>query len=471
MITVLTLDGTSVFESPSVERVLGWKPEEILGEPRFNLLHPDDIPLMQATFDAILAGETCGPIEIRLQHRDGTWRTVESVGRLFRQGGEDVVIVNYRDVTEQLQLREQLLHAQKLEAIGRLAGGIAHDFNNLLTAIVGNSEFLAASFAEDDPRREEAAEIVHAAARAATLTAQLLAFSRRQVVVAEVLDLSEVVAALEGTLSRLVGAGVRLTTALQPDSCVRADRGQLGLVVTNMVVNAYDAMPDGGKIELSVARGDAEVELTVRDNGVGMDADTRSHVFEPFFTTKEASQGAGLGLATVYGIVRQLGGEVSVVAEPGEGACFRVVLPRVERGAAAIPETKAEPATVAGVETILVAEDEEMIRRLVTEVLTRQGYTVLTAASGAEALELLEAHGDSVDLLLTDMLMPGMSGSDLYRAVSVLNPSLRVIFTSGYTDEPQEVLDDPEVAFIAKPFTVQGLAAKVREVLDSSKAG
>ena len=467
VIAIFSSDGVSIFESPSVERVLGWKPEEIVGGVRFALLHPDDIESVRESFDAILAGETRGPMEIRLRHRDGSWRTVESVGRLFHQDGEDVVIVNYRDVTEQLQLREQLLHAQKLEAIGRLAGGIAHDFNNLLTAIVGYSEFLAASFADDDPRRKETQEIVHAAARATTLTAQLLAFSRRQIVLSEVLDLGAVVAALESTLSRLVGGEVRLVTALESGGCVRADRGQLGLVVTNLVVNAYDAMPSGGQIDLTVATRAGEVELTVRDNGVGMDAETQEHLFEPFFTTKDASEGAGLGLATVYGIVTQMGGEVSVTSKPGEGASFRVVLPRVpEAGAAAasVAEEAAAPVTAG---TILVAEDEDMIRRLVTEVLTRKGYTVLAAATGAEALELLEAHAGTVDLLLTDMLMPGMSGSDLYRAVSAGHPSVRVLFTSGYTNEPQEVLDDPAVGFIGKPYTTAALAAKVREVLDS----
>ena len=463
VITIFSADGKSVFESPSVERVLGWTPEELVGGPRFLLLHPDDVELVHETFVAIFAGETRGPMEIRLRHRDGSWRTVESVGRRLHHEGEDVIVVNYHDVTEQLQLREQLLQAQKLEAVGRLAGGVAHDFNNILTAIVGYSEFLAGSFADDDPRREEALEIVSAAGRAAALTGQLLAFSRQEVVQTEVLDLGEVVAAVESMLTQLLGGDVTLATTVEPGCWVSADRGQLERVIANLAVNASDAMPAGGRLELSVSRQGEEVELAVRDSGIGMDAETLSHIFEPFFTTKDVGKGTGLGLATAYGIVTQAGGRLSVVSEPGEGACFRAAFPL--RAAVTEPEEAVE--VLAGTETILLAEDEETIRRLVTDVLKRQGYTVLAAASGAEALELLATHGKSVDLLFTDILMPGMTGTDLYRAASALNPSLRVLFTSGYTNEPHEIFDEPRAAFIGKPFTAHALVTKVREVLDA----
>ena len=466
VIAVFSADGRSLFDSPSVERVLGWTPGEIIGGPRFFLLHPDDVERVRETFDAILAGETLRPIEIRLRHRDGSWRTVESVGSLLHHEGEDVVVVNHRDVTEQRELREQLLQSQKLEAVGRLAGGVAHDFNNILTAIVGYSESLVGSFADDDSRREEALEIIGAAVRAAALTAQLLAFSRQQVVQAEVLDLGEVVVTVESMLTQLLNDHVTLVTTVEPGCWVSADRGQLERVITNLAVNASDAMPTGGKLELTVSRQGEEVELIVRDSGIGMSAETLSHIFEPFFTTKEVGKGTGLGLATVYGIVTQAGGNASVVSEPGEGSRFRVVFPLAEEGAA-FDEPAKEIEVLDGNETILVAEDEEMIRRLVNDVLTRRGYTVLAAATGAEALELLDTHGKTVDLLFTDILMPGMTGTELCRAATVLNPSLRVLFTSGYTNQPQEIFDEPGAAFIGKPFSAHRLVAKVREVLDA----
>ena len=465
VIAILAADGTSLYESPSVERVLGWKPEELVGRPAFALLHQDDLAHVKPTFGAILAGEEPGPNEFRLRHRDGSWRMVEAIGRRRRQDGEWVVVVNYRDVTDQRQLQEQLLHSQKLEAVGRLAGGIAHDFNNLLTAIGGYSQFLAAGFDHDDPRREDAFEIVRASERAAALTSQLLAFSRRQVLLAEVLDLGDVVAGLESLLSRLLGEGVELSTSVEPGCLVRADRGQLEQVVTNLALNARDAMPSGGKVELAVQRVGGEVELTVHDSGVGMEPETIAHVFEPFFTTKGPGKGTGLGLATVYGIVTQSGGDISVTSRLGRGSTFRVLLP-LSAGNATVPvEREDRPEGRTGTEGVLLAEDEETIRRLVGEVLGRSGYKVFAAANGDEALRLLEEHSDEIDLLLTDVVMPGMSGPDLARAASRLKPSLRVLFTSGYTSEPDEAFDDPGVEFIGKPFSPPALVAKVQAVL------
>jgi two-component system, cell cycle sensor histidine kinase and response regulator CckA len=468
VITILSADGTSLYESPSVMRVLGRAPDELVGMPTFALLHPDDVPAVQKIFAAILAGEEPGPIEFRLRHRDGSWRMVEAIGRRRRQDGEWVVVVNYRDVTDQRQLQEQLMHAQKLEAVGRLAGGIAHDFNNLLTAIGGYSQFLAAGFDADDPRREDALEIVRASDRAAALTSQLLAFSRRQVLLSEVLDLGEIVGGLQKLLSRLLGEGTELSTSIEPDCLVRGDRGQLEQVITNLVLNARDAMPSGGKVELAVRRLDGQVELCVSDTGVGMDAETLQHVFEPFFTTKDPGKGTGLGLATVYGIVTQTGGEVSVTSEPGEGSTFRVVLP-LSLDDASVPVERDDRAHErSGTEGVLVAEDEDTIRRLVGEVLSRNGYAVFAAPNGEEALRLLDEHAEEIDMLLTDVVMPGMSGPDLARAAASRKPSLRVLFTSGYTNEPDEAFDDPDVEFIGKPFSPQSLVAKVREVLDAS---
>ena len=466
VISILTADGSSLYESPSVERVLGWKPEELVGRTSFALLHKDDLEHVKPTFAAILAGEEPGPIEFKLQHRDGSWRRVEAIGRRRRQDGEWVVVINYRDVTDQRQLQEQLLHSQKLEAVGRLAGGIAHDFNNLLTAIGGYSQFLAAGFDDDDPRRADALEIVRASDRAAALTSQLLAFSRRQVLSAEVLDLGEVVAGLESLLSRLIGDSVELSTSVVPGCLIRADRGQLEQVITNLALNARDAMPTGGTVEVAVRCLDGEVELIVRDSGVGMSPETIAHAFEPFYTTKDEGKGTGLGLATVYGIVTQSGGEISITSQPGEGSAFRVVLPRSAEDAEVPVAREERPPGRTGTEGVLLAEDEETIRRLVGEVLERSGYKVFAASNGEEALRLLEEHSGEIDLLVTDVIMPGMSGPDLARAASRLEPSLRILFTSGYTSQPDEAFDDPDVAFIGKPFSPQALVAKVQEVLD-----
>ena len=467
-ITILSVDGTSLYESPSVERVLGYRPDEILGTKSFSLLHPDDRDAVQRTFAEMLAGEEPVPAVVRLLHSDGSWRTVEAIGRRRCQDGEWVVVVNYRDVTDQRLLQEQLLHSQKLETVGRLAGGVAHDFNNLLTAIGGYSEFLVAGFDDDDPRRNDALEIVRAADRAAALTSQLLAFSRHQVLLTEILDLGAVVEGLERLLSGLLGEDVELTTSIAPACRVRGDRGQLEQVITNLVVNARDAMPSDGQVELAVSCAEGEVELTVRDTGVGMDAETISHIFEPFYTTKDPGKGTGLGLATVYGIVTQSGGSISVQSAPGEGSTFRIVLPHSIEDAAAPVERVDRPPMRNGTEVVLLAEDEETIRSLVREVLTRSGYKVYVAPNGEDAIRLLAQHVGEIDLLLTDVVMPGMKGPDLARAAALLSPNLRVLYTSGYASEPDEAFEDPDVAFIGKPFSPQQLVSKVRDVLDTA---
>ncbi|MBA2332891.1 MAG: PAS domain S-box protein, partial [Actinobacteria bacterium] len=324
VISVLSVDGTSLYESPSVERVLGWTPAELVGSRNFALRHPDDADTVAVGIERVLGGEQAEPIEFRLRHKDGSWRTVEAVVQMRTQDERPVLVTNYRDITERRELEQQLLHSQRLEAVGRLAGGIAHDFNNLLTVIGGYAEVLIAGFDNEDSRLDDAREIASAADRAAALTRQLLAFSSRQVMKLEVLELAPVVADLETLLGRLLGEDVEITTSVEAGCYVEADRGQLEQVLTNLAVNARDAMPAGGCLSISTRHvghaGRPFVEIAVSDTGTGMDAETLSHLFEPFFTTKDASKGSGLGLATVYGIVAQSGGEVLVDSVLGEGS-------------------------------------------------------------------------------------------------------------------------------------------------------
>jgi PAS domain S-box-containing protein len=464
VIAIIAADGRMLFASPALERVLGWLPDEVADTSAFGYIHPDDLDRVQGVFADVLAGASPPLVELRLRHRTGSWRTVEALGRRREYEGETVVVVNYRDVTDQRDLRDQLYHAQRLEAVGRLAGGIAHDFNNLLTAIGGYGELLVGGLEPDDPRRDDALEIVEAARRATALTTQLLAFSRRQVLETEVLDVAEIVVGLGRLLSRLLGEKIALVTTVEQGCFVRADRSQLEQVLTNLAVNARDAMPGGGRLEIDVRCAGDDVVLTAGDTGHGMDADTLTHIFEPFFTTKGPGRGTGLGLSTVYGIVVQSGGEITVSSEPGAGARFRVTLPLTTGPAQPAPAAEREPGQD-GEGSVLVAEDEETIRRLVREALTRSGYTVHLAANADQALALLVEHGEEIDLLLTDVVMPGMSGPELARAAARVSPSLRVLYTSGYASEPDEAFEDPDVEFIGKPFSPEALVAKVREVL------
>jgi len=472
VITLLALDGTILYESPSVERIFGWRPEQLVGENAFEHIHPDDLELVAKRFsDGVAGGAGTWDVisDYRFRRGDGGWARIESTAQVREdERGRPVVVVNSRDITERKELEEQLLHAQKLEAVGRLAGGVAHDFNNLLTAIGGYTEFLLGSIEDADPRRADVIEIKRATERAITLTSQLLAFSRRQVLQPEVLDVGEVVEELQGMLARLLGADVELCTAAEPGCLAHVDRGQLEQVITNLAVNARDAMPGGGTLAIETRRAAGEdgpeVELTVTDTGEGMDAETIERAFEPFFTTKEKGKGTGLGLATVYGVVAQSGGRVGVESEPGIGTTFTIRLPLTN---AQRPEPQAPVAAPAsaGAETILIAEDEDMIRRLVRDVLTRNGYTVLDAPAGEPALELLRRQ-ERVDLLLTDVVMPGMSGPALAKAALAERPSLRVLFMSGYTNQPEDVFGAPDVNFIGKPFSPHALVTKVREVLE-----
>jgi two-component system cell cycle sensor histidine kinase/response regulator CckA len=389
------------------------------------------------------------------------------------------------DITEHARLEAQYRQAQKMEAVGRLAGGVAHDFNNLLTAIFGYTDLLAEDLPPDHPGRADLDEIRTAATRAAALTRQLLAFSRQQVLQPLVLNLNDVVEGVEKMLHRLLGEDVELQTSLAGDlGNVRADAGQIEQVIMNLAVNARDAMPTGGKLTIETANVDLGeaytathppvlpgpfVMLAVSDTGIGMDDTTKARVFEPFFTTKEPGKGTGLGLATVYGIVKQSGGHIWLYAEPGKGTAFKIYLPRVDAPLDAPVVASGPRGTVAGTETVLVAEDDELLRPLERELLTKLGYRVLDARDAAGALAVARGHEGEIHLLVSDVVMPGGGGFQLAQLLLAERPGLRVLYISGYTDEAvvRHGLLDRGLNFLQKPFTPAVLARKVREVLDA----
>jgi signal transduction histidine kinase/CheY-like chemotaxis protein len=392
-----------------------------------------------------------------------------------------------RDLTEVKRLQGQVLQAQKLETVGQLAGGIAHDFNNLLTVINATADLAAADPDANDRLRGELRQIREAGERAAGLTRQLLAFSRKQILQPRILHLGTLVGDMQAMLGRLIGEDVEIVVRPPTDAGhVRADPGQLEQVVLNLVVNARDAMPGGGRLtietrDVTLDEADAAsrgvdrgryVMLAVSDTGIGMDEATRSRIFEPYFTTKEAAKGTGLGLSTVYGIVSQSGGDIAVFSQPGRGTTFEIFFPHLDappggdvRTTTTVPGRREIPT---GTETVLIVEDEAAVRLLAQRILKAAGYTVLTAADAVAALTLL-AGGGVVNLLVTDVVLPGMSGRDLADRVSRARPEVKILFTSGYTDDAilRHGVLDREVAFLGKPYTVDQLTRKVRDVLDA----
>jgi nitrogen-specific signal transduction histidine kinase/CheY-like chemotaxis protein len=380
-------------------------------------------------------------------------------------------------------LENQLIQSQKMEAVGRLAGGVAHDFNNLLTVILGYNEMLRDQVKEDPLALEYAAEVLQASERASALTNQLLAFSRRQVAVPRIVDLNELVRSIDKMLRRIIGEDIRLDIRLDPAlPRVRVDPTHIDQVIMNLAVNSRDAMPDGGAITIETThveltgeyaashfgvRPGAYAMLTVSDTGMGMDAATQARIFEPFFTTKGQGKGTGLGLSIVYGIVKQNGGEILVYSEPGQGSVFKVYIPSAVAVEEALPAAAAESVPERATGTILLVEDEEQVRSLARAMLTREGYRVLEAASGAEALRLLGEQSAGIDLLLTDIVMPQMSGLDLAREVQAAHPEIKVLFMSGYTDTSvtSQGMITADTPFIQKPFTARALRTKVQEAL------
>jgi PAS domain S-box-containing protein len=426
-------------------------------------------------------------VEATWKRKDGGLLTVQLNVRAVRNAARQVEYYEtfVRDVTEQRRLQQQVLQSQKMEAVGRLAGGIAHDFNNLLTVITSYSDLLLEDLGKDDPKRDDVEQVRKAAEGAASLTRQLLAFSRQQVLAPRVVSLNAVVDSLQKILRRVIGEDVELATALAPDlGAVKADVGQLEQVLMNLTVNARDAMPTGGKLTIETANVEHDpayararegaavsrfVMLAVTDTGVGMDEATKARIFEPFFTTKEAGKGTGLGLATVYGIVNQSGGFIWVYSEPGNGTSFKIYLPRVDAPAEGV-KAAGNVSVPRGTETVLLVEDAAAVRAVAKQVLQRQGYTVLEAPHGEAALHLAQKHRGRIHLLLTDVVMPVLSGRRLAEQLAPLRPDMKVLYASGYTDDSvvRHGILESGTAYLQKPFTPDSLARKVREVLDAS---
>ena len=479
-IAELGLEGTWRFVSPQIKKLLGYSPWEWLADSTswIRHVHPEDHEIVKVAEEATLSGNSFRA-EYRIFRRDGEMLWVNDSGSLVRgSDGQPLLHGVIVDITEQKQMQSRLAQTERMEAVGQLASGVAHDFNNLLTIIKGYSSLLLER--NPDGRDGHAAkEIRHAADRAASLTHQLLAFSRKQTLQPRVLDLNSVVRGLEAMLRRLLTENVDLTIQTAPNiGFVKADPVQMEQVLINLVVNARDAMPKGGRLTVATAghpgRTDLDesetifaspyATLCVSDTGIGMDAATRARIFEPFFTTKEVGKGTGLGLATVYGIIKQSNGHIEVESEPGKGSAFRISLPRVEHEPtpAKKPIIVDKPKQATG--TILLAEDEPLLRELGETILTQAGYKVLTAESSESLRALIAEHPGEVDLLLTDVVMPNLSGPELVRIGRARWPKVRVLFMSGYADDELQDLDR-DAGFIQKPFTPGELTTKIAEVL------
>jgi PAS domain S-box-containing protein len=478
-------DGIIETWNGGAERLYGYAASEMIGGSLARLLPEDRRQEEKDILHRIKLGERVSHFDTVRVRKDGTQVEVSLTLSPIRNGAGEVVGISHvaRDITLDRQYEEKLRLSQKMEAVGRLAGGIAHDFNNLLTIITGYTVLLQRRLQDNPEDAEMLEQVLNAATRAAELTGQLLAFSRRQVAQLRSVDFNDIISGMQSMLQRLIGEDIVIESRLEPQLWkVRADPGQMGQVIMNLAVNARDAMPEGGRIVIRSGNWTVEgtysdgqmgfppgdyVRILFSDTGRGMDAGTRARIFEPFFTTKQVGQGTGLGLSTVYGIVQQSGGQISVYSEPGSGTTFAIYLPRAEAGESA--DTIPELGTLRGDETVLVVEDEPALRKLATSVLRSNGYYVLEAANAEEALTIRNAHSGDVKLMLTDVVMPGGNGRKLASLLCQRQADLKVLFMSGYSEHAllEKMLSESGTSFLQKPFTPAQLLRKVREVLDA----
>jgi PAS domain S-box-containing protein len=486
------LEGNFLYGNRRYEEIIGYKREELIGKNflELNILHEHSLARAAELIQVSREGRSTAA-ELVLIRKDGRLVPVEINTSVLQHKAQAVVLAFVRDITdrkraadEMAALQDQFRQSQKMEAIGQLAGGIAHDFNNLLTIIKGYSQLSLMELKEGDPLKPNIEEVQKAADRAAGLTRQLLAFSRRQVMEMRVLDPNTLLRDLDKMLRRIIGEDIELVTLLADDlGTVKADPGQMEQVIMNLAVNARDAMQKGGKLTIETANVELDsayarkhvavkpgpyVMLSVSDTGVGMTPEVRDRVFEPFFTTKEKDKGTGLGLSTVYGIVKQSGGNIWVYSELGKGTAFKIYLPRVDEPLEEAGEVVVQKELNGRGETILVVEDEEKVRQLTVQILTKNGYTVLEASHGDEASHICEQHKGPIHLMVTDVVMPGMSGRELAKSLEPHHPEMKVLYMSGYTDNAivHHGLLEKGLIFLQKPFPLEGLLRKVREVLD-----
>ncbi len=479
-------DGKYLDVNDAFLKMLGYERRDVIGKTVSQLKVWANVEKREVVISTLSRAGTISAFETHFNTRTNEQKLVQVSAEVIRLDNRPCILAIIQDVTEAKQLEEQLRHAQKMEAVGRLAGGVAHDFSNLMGIIIGYSELAQERLDANHPVRKHVDQIRAAGELAALLTRQLLGFSRQQVLQPRIVDLNAVVKNLSKMLLRILGEDVTLVFRSGADlGSVKADLGQIEQVLMNLVVNSRDAMPEGGKIFVETANVELDLEfakhyqaepgsyvmLSVSDTGCGMDTKTLSRIFEPFFTTKNPGQGTGLGLSMVYGVVNQNGGFIEVHSEPLKGTTFKVYLPRAEESSQDIGETRSQAVPAGGSETVLLVEDDSPFRKLATDLLGSSGYRVIEAENGQVAIEMLKQSKETVHLLLTDVIMPGMNGSDLAMHCRFIRPDLKILFMSGYTGEliAHHGVLDTDTAFVAKPFSKKSLLGKVRSVLDASR--